>query len=396
MIAYSEASEILLNSVRPLEPEPVPLACCLGRVLAVPLEASVDSPRFDNSAVDGYAFRSEGSAAGRLRLVAEVRAGAGTPQPLGPGEAARVSTGAPIPPKADRVAMQEQVELEEGGWIRLDPSDPHAHIRHCGEEFQAGERLIDRGERVTPPVVALAAGQGATHLAVYRVPRIGVLSTGSELVSSGHELRDGQIYESNSQGIAAACRHLGVPPISVGTVGDDPEQTYVRLRELVQNCDLVITTGGVSVGDYDLVREATCEIGIRELFWRVAIKPGKPVYFGMAPEGPVVLGLPGNPVSALVAFTLFAVPAIRAMMGRSAASADRTVVLGASISHQPGRTEFVRAEIREGKAFPLRGQGSHMLGSLARASGLVHLPADSLGLEAGESAVWTPLPWGDC
>jgi molybdopterin molybdotransferase len=393
LIPFEEALHILCEagSRRPARTEEVPVTEMLGRVLAAPLVARHDSPRFDNSAVDGYAVRAADAVEGaRLRVVGKAAAGE-RPPALSAGEAIRIFTGAPLPPGADAVLMQEDATLE-GGEIRCESAAAVGdHVRRRGEEYRAEEELLPVGTVATPPVVGLVAAQGLTGFPCFARPRVAIVATGSELVPPGVPLGEGQIYESNGFALAAACAALGIVA-KVEWVRDDRESLTASLAERLADHDLVVTSGGVSVGDHDLVRPVARELGVNERFWRVNVKPGKPVYFGER-DGSLLLGLPGNPVSALVTFALFARPLILRLMRARGDSPVGRARLGASLRKRPGRHEFVRAVLRDGTATPTKGQGSHMLGGLAAADVLIHFPEERSELATGEEVSFTPLRW---
>jgi molybdopterin molybdotransferase len=393
VIGFDQALGEILAHARVGGAERVSLEDALGRVLASPLEATLDSPRFDNSAVDGYALRAEDlRSRDRLRIAQSGRAGEPSSE-IAAGETARVFTGAPLPPRADAVAMQEDVRCEGEDAVFTGRLEEEDNVRRRGEEFRAGDLLLCEGTLLTPPAVALAASQGRTELDVWKRPRVGILATGSELVKPGSTLGEAQIYESNSFGLLAACRALGLEPAATVSVADDPEATRAALAGLLKSCDLVFTSGGVSVGDYDLVRAGASDLEVEEIFWRVAIKPGKPVFFGRAKTGALLLGLPGNPVSTMVTFLLFGRPLVLACMGARRPVAEFWMELAAPLRKKAGRTEFVRARLEGGRALPLQAQGSHMLGGLAQADGLIVFPNERYELEAGERVRVTPMQW---
>lgn len=407
MIGYDEALEAIRSAVKPLSAESRPLRDAAGSVLAEPVHAPFDLPQFSNSAVDGYAVLASDLASASmdsplsLPIAASVQAGDPKCPALPPRSAIRIFTGAPLPPGSDAVVMQEDVRAGRGAVLFSKPAAPGSHVRFQGEEFRAGELLFPAGAPVTPPVVAALAGVGVQDILVLAKPSIGVLSTGNELAPPGAELQEGQIYESNSFGIEAALKALGIESVKLVRCPDDPGQTRRACEDLFATCDLIVTTGGVSVGEHDVVKEALRACGVTEVFWRVAVKPGKPVFFGVrrtAGRSQLVFGLPGNPVSALVTFVAFVAPAIRSMMGygfRPMETAAAT--LAETIEKVPGRLEFVRCllESEEGKvvAIPLAGRSSHMMGAMGRAEGLLHFPAERERLLAGEQVMVTQLRW---
>jgi molybdopterin molybdotransferase len=396
MIEFRQALELLGSeaaravAMRGFQVEPTPLDEALGRVLAEPLMARLDMPSFDNSAVDGYALSATDRC--EFQVVRQVAAGSDSGDPLRPGQAARVFTGAPIPPGTAAVAMQEDVVVS-GDQIEVQAAmRPGANIRRRGEEFAAGRELLPAGTIVSPSTLSLLASQGVQSVACRSLPRVTVVVTGSELVAPGDDLAEGQIYESNGVGLQAACKALGLN-VQTHLVEDRLEATQHLLARLLDEHEVVITSGGVSVGDHDLVRPACLALGMREVFWRVNVKPGKPVFFAER-DGRFVLGLPGNPVSALVTFCLFARPLLLALAGAEAPMATLRACLTRPLRKKPGRHEFVRGILAGGLATPTEGQGSHMAGGLAAANCLIHFPAEDCELAAGEEVEVSLLRWG--
>ncbi|MGV3614829.1 MAG: gephyrin-like molybdotransferase Glp [Fimbriimonas sp.] len=388
MTTYESALATILADARPLPLRLAPVDSDLRGVLAREVAAPIDLPPFDNSAVDGYAVRLP--IEGPLLLVGETSAGQPAGRPLQPGEAIRIFTGAPIPPGTHAVVMQEDVSAEADRITVPETPRPSANIRRQGEELHVGAPVLPAGHVVTPATIGVLATLGLTEVAVSDTPRIGIVATGNELVPPGQPLAAGQVYASNGVALAAAARALGVAT-TVAHAVDDPGALREALAEALTSHDIVITAGGVSVGAYDYVRSAWRELGLTERFWRVAIKPGKPVLFGIAPNGSLAFGLPGNPVSALVTFHLFVRPAIRAMQGLPP-EPPVSLRLGSPVRGSVGRDDFVRVQLVDGLAFPLERQGSHMASGLALADALVRIPAGAT-LDAGSVAPAIRLNW---
>jgi molybdopterin molybdotransferase len=390
MKTYEEALDLVLASTVERSPQLVPLTNLLGRVTSEPVRAPIALPPFDNSAVDGYALRARD--AGREILpIAGVAAAGSKPASLVPGTAMRIFTGAPIPEGADAVVMQEDVDIREGG-IHIQPDAALGHLRREAEEVREGDVVFPGNTLVTPPVLGALATLGIDRLRVFSLPRVQVVGTGSELVSPGEPLAPGQVYESNTYGVAAALQSIGLPDVGHKRVRDDLEETRNAFAAALEESDVLIVCGGVSVGEHDLVRPVLRDLAVGERLWRVKIKPGKPFYFGIGPSGQHVFGLPGNPVSALVVFTLFVRPALRKMVGLPA---ERwfPVPLMKRMPPSPGRDEFLRAELSQEGARPLQAQGSQMLTGLAVANALIRIPADGRAREAGEMIDATRLSW---
>jgi molybdopterin molybdotransferase len=405
LTTFEEALAIVLAAVKPLGTESMPLDRALGRFLSADLISVYDSPRFDNSAVDGFAVRSSDIAKASkqslvtLKVSDTVFAGDdATKAQLAAGESARTMTGAEIVGGADAVVMQEDVDFAGGSAVFSGPATRGQAVRKQGEEFRAGDLLIGKGAQCTPSVLSLIAGQGNGEATVGRVPRVAVIVTGSELAKPGAALAPGQIYESNSVALCAAVRSLTGSDAVALSVGDDAIQTREKFESIAEDCDVVVFSGGASVGEKDLVRTTLLEAGVVEKFWRVSMKPGKPVFFGVHTGGALVFGLPGNPVSAQVTFELLVAPAILKMCGAAECSQKfEQAVLGACIKRRPGRKEFLRAttRIEGGRVYadPLRQQESHMVSGLAMADRLIVVESDVDCLEAGEVVDTVQLRW---
>jgi molybdopterin molybdotransferase len=388
MMSVEEARETILARFHPMESEPISLERALGRVLAEDCDAPEDLPPFANSAMDGYALRTADVAAAsaaapvRLRLVGEVPAGSVFPDTVGFGEAVRILTGAPLPAGADAVLEQEQTTTH-GATVAIPTAvSVGNNIRAAGTDVPKGERLLARGAELGAAEVALLAAFGLDPVRVTRRPRVAILATGDELATPGEAPRPGQIRDSNSIWIAAAVAQAGAEPWVLGVARDTAEDLRAHLARATE-ADLIITSGGVSVGTYDLVKDVLAEGGAVE-FWRVRLRPGKPLAFGSYGDTPL-FGLPGNPVSSAVTFELFARPAIRRMLGASAI--DRPL-LEVELEGEPiargERRHYVRARLtaRDGRliATPTGAQGSHRITSLLGAGAL-------LVIHEGEGAV---------
>jgi len=380
----------VLGAAKPLETESVSLSQLVGRVVAEPCLARCDLPRFDNSAVDGYAIHGHDLAAKLLPISRIVAAGDPAGPPIVPGTCLRILTGAPVPCGTDAVAMQEEVDVQNGSIHLREPARSGSHIRRRAEEVLAGNLVVGAGRRATPGIVAAIAAAGIAHVQAHRIPRVGVLSTGSELAAPGQVLSEAQVYESNTYGLSA---WLGNRLHRVIRVQDDPETTKAALGSLFDaSCDVVVTSGGVSVGDRDVVRPALAGLGVETNFWGVAIKPGKPLFFGSAPGGALVFGLPGNPLSAMITFRLFVLPLLARLEGESSVSPRQSAQLSEPLVKTAGRLEFVPCCRGEGNIVrPTTCRGSHMLGGLAEADALILFPAHESHLDAGEEVEIMPL-----
>jgi molybdopterin molybdotransferase len=408
VILFDEALAAVLQEVLPLPAEQVPLTSALGRVLAHPLAAGADGPRFDNSSVDGYAVRVMDLAAAspdspvRLPVSGILPAGSEAVSGLAPGTTVRIMTGAPVPPGTEACVMREEV-LEGGEWAEFrGPARTGDNIRRRGGEYRAGEVLLPDGTLVTPPVLALLASLGMAGVEVHRQPRVRLLVTGSEVVAPGSPLAPGQIYDANGAGLESALRALGVTDVTVTRFGDREAEIGAWLRLALEEADVVLTSGGVSAGDFDYVPSVFESLGGHRRFWKVAIKPGKPNYFGVRDRGAsraLFFGLPGNPVGALLSFERLVRPAMLKLGGRGEVAPRRLeATLGAPLEKSPGRLEWVRGVLGQGHGgltvMPLPQRDSHMLTGLARADCLIRFPEGARRLDPGERVEVQLLRWG--
>jgi molybdopterin molybdotransferase len=386
LLSIDEAHALILARVRPLPGEPVALADAAGRVLAEPAVSSVDLPPFDSSAMDGFALRA-GDVPARLPVVARVAAGRPAPRGLGVGEAAAIATGGVVPDGADAVVPIEYVYEHDNEVEVRDAVGVGANVRHRGGDVRAGAVVLDRGARLGAAQIGALAAAGVAAVMCARRPRAAVVTTGTELRPPGEPLSPGQIYESNGPMVEAQLRSGGAEVERLPSVSDDPDAHRYALERALE-ADLVVTTGGVSVGPHDLVRRVEAALGVEEVFWRVAVKPGKPISFGVR-GATLVFGLPGNPVSSLVGFELFVRPTVAALQGaREPGRVYETGRLGASLRRNPARDELVRARRTVGAEgstlHPLGGQESHMIVRAAAADSLVLVPRGEGELTAGE------------
>jgi molybdopterin molybdotransferase len=383
-----EALALVLERVQPLAAEEVAVADAAGRCLAADAAALVDLPPFDSSAMDGYAVRAADTP-GRLRVVAESAAGRPTDTVLGAGEAIAISTGAVVPAGADAVVPVEQTD---GGreTVTVERIEPGANIRPRGGDVHAGEPVARAGRVLRPVQLGALASCGLTHVRCGRLPTAAVLATGTELRRPGEQLGPGQIYESNSVLLAAQLRLLGIETEVLEPARDDPAATREALERGLA-ADVLVTSGGVSVGEHDHVRGALADLGAEEVFWRVALRPGKPVAFSVR-GSTLVFGLPGNPVSSLVGFELFVRPALRALQGAHAPEPELLPgILGAPLRRNSQRDELVRARLEDGVLVPVSGQESHMIARAAAANALVLVRHGDGELAQGSQVSWLAL-----
>ena len=393
LLTFEEAQARVLAHARPLEAERVALELAAGRVVAEPARAVVDLPPFPSSAMDGFAVRAA-DVPGALAIVGEAAAGLPSSRTLAAGETIAISTGGVVPAGADSVVPIEYV-VRNDNVVQIDDSiEAGAHVRPRGGDVGAGDVVVEAGVRLGAAQLGGLAAAGVAEIRCARLPRVAVLSTGTELVRPGDPLRDGQVYEANAVMLAAALAAAGALTEILPAVGDDES----ALRTAVERglaADVLVSSGGVSVGPHDLVRRIEAELGVEEVFWRVAIKPGKPVSFGVR-GATLVFGLPGNPVSSLVGCELFVKPALRALQGHAEPLPRfEPGTLAVPLRRNDARDDFVRARsrlVQNGVVLePLSGQESHMIARAAAADAVVHVPRGDGELAAGAAVRWLRL-----
>jgi molybdopterin molybdotransferase len=416
LISVEEALAEILRHVCPLEPEPVAILDALGRVLAEEIVSDIDIPPFDNSAMDGYAVRSADVATATpgspvcLKVVGSVAAGYVAGMRIERGAAIRIMTGAPLPEGADAVVPYEDTsDFDRPKEARLDaPATeirvraavaPRDHVRPAGEDVHLRELVMAPGRVIRPQEIGVLASLGHETVLVHRRPRVAVLATGDELLEVHEPLAPGKIRNSNEYTNASLVTRTGGIPIRLGIARDTRSALTAKIREgLRQEADLFLTSGGVSVGDYDVVKDVLGTEGKME-FWQVRMKPGKPLAFGLLPGGVPLIGLPGNPVSAMVSFEQFARPAILKMLGHTDLTKPTIrAILDESVTNS-GRRGFIRVVIRrEQDGYHARTtgeQGSGVLTSMARANGLAVVPEEVHYLEAGSEVTVQMLDWAE-
>jgi len=393
LIEIDEARTRVLERTQRLEAEQVPLAHARGRVIAEQVASPLEVPGFDSSAMDGFAVRAADLArAGAeepvtLTLAGESRAGHPARTSLPAGGAIAISTGAVLPEGADAVVPLELALRRDGRVEIADPPAPGAHVRLAGDDLRAGELVLGAGRRLGPAELGVLASPCRTEVACVRRARVCVITTGDELVQPGEPLQRGRIYDSNSFALPALVGELGAELASLESVADDAPATRAAIARALARGDVVILCGGVSVGEHDHVKGALSELGVEERFWGVALKPGKPTWFGTR-AGALVFGLPGNPVSAMVTFSLLVAPALRALAGRHPVRRRAHAALAREYSKPAGRAHALRCRLRSGaqgiEADSAGDTGSHVLTSMLGAQALAIIPTACEHVRAGE------------
>jgi len=389
-VSIEQARSAVLEHVAVLEAEDVSLDDALGRALALDATAPNDVPPFAASAMDGYAIIAADTAAGsaRLKLIGEAKAGTGAGVTVQAGTAVRISTGAPIPPGADAVVPQELTDIEDSTVTVQKAVRLGHHVRPAGEDIRVGELIVHAGALLGPSELGVLASLNIPRPMVVRRPRVAIVGTGDELTDPGRPLKPGAIHDSNGPALGGAVHRAGGELVARLRAGDDLDATVAVLSAALRDVDMLITTGGVSVGPHDHVRPALKRLGFTEVFAGVDLKPGRPTTFAVGDDGTLVFALPGNPVSALMAFRLFVVPAMDAMLGRDREVHPVRAIAAEDLPGALGRTAVVRCRTRlhhDGwHVYPTKSQESHILTSMLGVEALALVPADREFIAAGE------------
>jgi len=393
LISSQEARTTILSNVSPLPPKELPFTETLGLVLAEDIVSDLDIPPFNNSSMDGFAVRAEDTASAAsdspvsLRISGEIPAGEGKEFSLMPGEALRIMTGAPMPPGADAVVPKENTETRETTVLINNEAQKGEYVRLIGEDVSKGLGVLKKGTTIRAPEIGLLASLGRSRVKVFRAPTVAVIGTGNELVEVNKPLLKGQIRDSNSYSLAAQINGCGAKSFRLGIAKDTREDTLAKISKGFEY-DVVITIGGVSVGEYDFVNQVLKDLGAELKFWRIRQEPGKPLAFSVL-KGKPVFGLPGNPVSAMVCFEEYVRPALLKMMGKTKLfRPEVSAVLDQDFKKEPGKIYFLRTKLerRNGTYFakPTGPQGSGILRSMALADGIGIIPEDSSLVKAGD------------
>ncbi len=391
MIAVSEALSLISSSTVNTTTRELPLQNAHGLILCKDVHAAIDMPPFRQSAMDGYALRSDATAT-TYTVIGEVKAGDAHQYPLAPGQAVRIFTGARVPDQADTVIMQEKVIRTENT-ITIDGAvATNKNIRPQGEQIKKGEVAVPKGTTITPATIGFIAGLGIDTVAVYTPPKVTIITTGSELVPIGNPLPEGKIYESNSLQLQAALAQLNCQEINIQTVADTYDHTKQIIQQAITDSDVVLISGGISVGDYDFVKRALEALDTQQIFYKIKQKPGKPLYYGIN-GGTPIFALPGNPASSLTCFYIYAVPLIRRMMGHATPELQHTSKKITSDFVKKGdRAQFLKATATNHEVTPLLGQSSAMLHTFAIANALIYIPADQNNTQKGTKVITITLP----
>ncbi len=393
LIEVADACRMILERAVPLAAEEVPLDDALGRALAKEVRSDGPVPRFDNSAMDGYAVRAKDTAGAGARsprtlcLIGESRAGAPAALALGEGEAIAISTGAMLPEGADAVVRVDDTVARDSLVEVLVEIGEGRDLRRAGEDIRDGETVLRPGTVLGSAELGVLASIGCEAVPCARRPRVAIVVSGDELKPPGQPLGPGEIHDSNAHTLRALAQEAGADAGEVARVGDEPAAVRAAL-EASLGADLLVVSGGVSVGAHDHAKESLAELGAEQVFWGLALRPGRPTWFGTHPEGALVLGVPGNPVSAMVCFVLLARPAIMALQGADPGANRTTAILDRPYEKWPGRAHAVRCRLRldaDGwHATPTKDQGSHVLTSMLGADALALIPTASQAVAAGE------------
>ena len=385
MISVIDAKKIISENVSSLEPVILPLQESAGLILAEDVYASMDIPAFPQSSMDGYAFSFEGwKKHKRLKIAGEVAAGSKETFTLEPKNTVRIFTGAAVPAGADTVIMQEKTQVANGELkIEDETIQLGTSVRTKGSEIKAGELALGKGSVLSPAAIGFLAGIGITDVKVYPNPSITIIITGNELQQPGEPLQHGQVYESNSFALKAVFQELHINDIKILYANDKPEVVTETLKKALEQADVVLLTGGISVGDYDFVLQSATECDVEKLFHKIKQRPGKPLYFGKK-ENKLVFGLPGNPSSVLTCYYQYVIPALEKLSKRKIGLQTLQVPLERSFKKAAGLTHFLKGFYNGKKVAPLDAQESYRLSSFAKANCLIEVDEDTTSLKEGE------------
>ncbi len=395
MIAVEKARKLILKNAKHLSSLRVDVADSFGKILSENVLSPISLPPFDQSAMDGFALKiSDHIQKNAIKVIGEVAAGSAFQKTIYDGQAVRIFTGAPVPRGADTVIMQERASIEKGNLILNDPGlQLGANIRKAGSQIKKGNKAFSKGTIITPGGIGYLTAMGLTHVNVVSAPRITIIVTGSELKKPGKSLSKGEIYESNSFALAAALNSIHIEVKKIISVRDNEKQVFDTIKKATLNSDLVLITGGISVGDYDFVGTSLKKLGVENIFYKVKQKPGKPLFFGKY-KSSLIFGLPGNPAAVLSCFYEYVFTSIRAMQGRKDVFLNKIFLpISKDYSKKIGLSHFLKGKISENTVIPLEGQESYILSSFAIADSLIYLPEECSGVKAGDIVEVHILPY---
>jgi molybdopterin molybdotransferase len=375
MLTVEEAKNLLFNQVSTSEPEEIDISSSLGCALAVDIFSPINQPEFDNSSMDGYAVASMKENGNlKFEIVGEVKAGSSENYILKPGQAVRIFTGAKMPDGADSIVIQEKVEVKDVYIFLNETYKKGAFIRTAGSMMKKGDLALKKGFVLNPASIGFLASMGIFKVKVYKNPEVSILTTGDEIMKPGMDLKPGQIYESNSFSLSSSLKQMGIVPKAILTATDQKEDLRNQIETGLSGSDILILTGGISVGKYDLVHETLKEFGVETIFYKVAQKPGKPFFAGRL-DDKFIFALPGNPAAVLVCFYEYVYSVIRTIQGFEKAELPKAYKkLLKTIKSNEDRAQFMRAKVTEEGVMPLEGQDSFMLYSFAMANALIYVP----------------------
>lgn len=413
MLSFEEARQKILENITSMPAIRVKLEHLLSRVLAEPVVAVQDLPAFDNSSVDGYGVilsdvcKASPASVVRLSLAGEIRPGDTTNQVIQPGQTVRILTGAPIPASVEAVIMKEYCYVDnDNTYVEIKATaSAGQNIRRRGAECLARQEIIPGGSRVTPPIIGQLAGLGQASFMVYKTPVVAIVSTGNELIKPGRAIEPGKIFDSNTYALKAALETIGIEESIALHASEDAKHTHKVLSLALDFADVIITAGGISVGEHDYVKPVLEDLGVKTIFWKIAVKPGKPFYFGTfyyakQKRNRYVFGLPGNSVSALITYNQLVLPALKKLMGEEISAVTNPywqATLTSDYTKVAGRAEFARGILqnKDGQLFvePVKAQDSHMLSGLCQANALIYLDAGREHFHKGELVKVQQLSW---
>ena len=391
MVSVEEAIRLVKTNLPNSTYELIYLSSALNKVLSKDLISKINMPPFHQSSMDGYAVNLSADIKS-YKLVGEIAAGGSASEfDLKQGEAVRIFTGAKVPKGANAVIQQELVYSKEKTIAFKETVPAGKNIRLKGEQTTIGQIAMNKGDRITPAAIGFLAGLGITEVEVFKKPKLSILATGDELVSPGDLLPEGKIYESNTIMLSSAIKHSGYECVKSSTVEDTYDATKSAIEALLSSSDVILISGGISVGDYDFVGDALKEIGVKEIFYKVKQKPGKPLFFGSYNDK-LLFALPGNPAAALSCFYIYVLTALEIMSGKSDGLEITQLKLIEEYSKKGGRAQFLKAKIEGERVRVLEGQSSSMLHTFSGANGLVYVPENTTVLEAGNTVSVYKLP----